>query len=137
MKKHAVIIHWLIDYVSLARGTVQGYFYKTPPPHYKIPPNAKKTPLILLPGLSLRWGFLKSLGDFLTKNGYPIYLVPALKNNVTSVEESAKMVREIIEKNNLHTVVIIGHSKGGIVGKYLLIHLNNDDRVKGIIALAT
>lgn len=137
MKKHAIVTHWLIDYLSYARGTLQGYFYNKAPRSYLDSKKTKTTPLILLSGLSLRWGFLKSLDDFLAKNGYPIYIVPGLKNNFKTVAQSAKMVWIFIEKNNLRNVIIIGHSKGGTIGKYLLLHHNRDNRIKGTIAIAT
>ncbi len=137
MRKSSIILHWLIDYISFTRGTMQGYLHNTVPRHYTRSQATKKTPIILLPGLSLRWGFLKSLGDFLAIHGYPIYLVPALKSNFKSVAQSAEIVKAIIQENDLHNVIIIGHSKGGIIGKYLLLHHNQDDRITGIIALAT
>lgn len=93
--------------------------------------------VILVPGLAFRWGFLKHLGDKISSRGYPVYVVPELGSNLLDISKSAKFVREILEENNLNNVIIVTHSKGGLIGKYLLIHENNDNRIKGVIAVAT
>ncbi|OYV39115.1 MAG: hypothetical protein B7Z81_03735 [Acidocella sp. 20-61-6] len=43
----------------------------------------------------------------------------------------------MIEKENLSGVVLVAHSKGGLIGKYLLAHDNADSRVSGMVAIAT
>lgn len=137
MKKRSVIIHWLIDYVSFTRGTILSYLYVNAPHNYKPQTQTVKPPVILLSGLAERWGFLKTIGDFIAKNDYPVYIVPKLKSNFKTVSESAVIINEIIEKNNLQNVIIIGHSKGGTIGKYMLLHNNQKERILGVIAIAT
>jgi predicted alpha/beta hydrolase family esterase len=43
----------------------------------------------------------------------------------------------VIEKNNLRGIVLVAHSKGGLIGKYFLAHHNQDGRVLGMVAIAT
>jgi len=137
MKKRAVIIHWLIDYVSFTKGILLGYLYADAPHNYQPRTHTLKPPVILLAGLAERWGFLKTIGDFIAKNNYPVYIVPKLKSNFKTVSESAAIINEIIEKNNLKNVIILGHSKGGTIGKYMLLHHNQKERIIGVIAIAT
>lgn len=137
MKKHALVTHWLIDYLSYARGTLQGYFYNKAPRSYLDSKKTKTTPIILLSGHSLRWGFIKHLGDFLSHNGYPVYVVPKLGSNFKSVADSSKIVQKTIKENDLRNIIIIGHSKGGTIGQYLLVHHNKNKRIKGVVAIST
>lgn len=46
-------------------------------------------------------------------------------------------MREVIEENNLNNIIIVAHSRGGLISKYLLLHENPDKRVNGVIAIAT
>lgn len=130
-------VYWIVDYFYLLLGTLFMLIYKNPPEHYLGFVIDKKAPIILIPGISNKWGFLKHLGDKISIKGHPVYIVPKLKFNLFDIKTSAKIVREIIDKNNLQNAVIVGHSKGGLIGKYLLIHENQDEKVKGLIAIAT
>jgi len=112
------------------------YFYRKPPEYFLS--NSKKgfPPVVFIQGYLARWGFMKPLGDKLARAGYPVYVIPELGNELVSVEKGAKIVKAMIERKNLKGVVLIGHSKGGIVGKYLLVHENSDGRIVGLVALA-
>lgn len=109
--------------------------HKNPPKHFLSLAAKGKTSVILIPGISNKWGFLKKLGDSISAKGYPVYVVKKLKFNLFDIPTSAKIVREIIDKNNLEKAVIVGHSKGGLIGKYCLIRENKDNKVKGLIAV--
>ncbi len=37
----------------------------------------------------------------------------------------------------MKNVILITHSKGGIIGKYLLVHENQDNAIKGMVAIAS
>ena len=77
------------------------------------------------------------MADHISLLGHPVYIVPKLGNNIADIPASAKKVREVIEENNLKNIVIVAHSKGGLIGKYLLLHEDPDKRTKGLIAIAT
>lgn len=131
------ILDWIVDYFYLLRGNMLMLIHKNPPEHYLGFVTKKKAPIILIPGISNKWGFLKHLGDSISAKGHPVYTVDKLEFNFFDIPTSAKIVREIIDKNNLEKVIIVGHSKGGLIGKYFLIHENKDGKVKGLIAIAT
>ena len=128
-------IHWIIDYYYLLYGILLMLIHKNPPRHYLDFVVKGKVPIILIPGISNKWGFLKHLGDSISRKGHPVHTVNKLKFNFLDISTSAKIVREIIDKNNLEKAIIIGHSKGGLIGKYLLIHENKDNRIKRLIAI--
>ena len=131
------IFYWIVDYYYLLYGYLLMFIHKNPPGHFLNFVLKGKVPVILIPGNSNKWGFLKKLADTISNLGHPIYISQKLGLNLFDIPTSAKIVREIIDDNKLENVVLIGHSKGGIVGKYLLIHENKDNKIKGLIAIAT
>lgn len=131
------IIYWIIDYYYLFVGKLLMHVYKNPPKHYLDYVVKEKNPVVLIPGNSNKWGFYKRLSDAISHFGYPVYVVDKLWLNLFDIPTSAKIVREIIDKNNLKNVVLLGHSKGGVVGKYILIHENKDRKISRLIAIAS
>lgn len=109
------------------RGRAPKYFSQAGP---------GKAPVILLAGASLTWHFLRHLGVAISLAGHPVHVIPRLKRNVLPVADAARLVREYIEAHDLKQVVIVAHSKGGVVGKYLLAHHNHDKRIRQVIAIA-
>ena len=128
-------IYWIVDYCYFFFGKILMVIHDNPPKHYLNYVIQKKNPIILVPGISNKWGFVKRLGDYISRLGHPVYVVNKLKFNMINIPQSANLVREIVDQNNLKNAVIIGHSKGGLIGKYFLIHENKDDRVRGVIAI--
>ncbi len=126
---------WVVDYIYLVKGVMA--FRRVPPKHYRQDKAPGNVPVILLTGLSLRWSFLQHLGDRISRAGHPVYAIPNLRRNFISVSESAQFTREVIEEHDLKRVIIVSHSKGGIIGKYLLAHFNKDKRIHTVIAVAT
>lgn len=113
------------------------YIFYSPPRHYLGYIVEKKNPVVLIPGLRAKWHFLTMLVDQLSRNGHPMYVVKELGYNTDEIRRSADLVRKFIESRNLENVVIVAHSKGGLVGKEILVHHNQDQRVKKVIAVAT
>lgn len=128
---------WIKDYLHLIKGYSLMYLHHKAPHHYLGFTVEGKIPVILIPGIAEKWGFLKSLGDKISLEGHPVYIVPKLGHNLTDIPKSARIIKDLIEENKLKSVIIVTHSKGGLIAKYLLIHFNKDNVVKGVIAIAT
>lgn len=111
--------------------------HREPPKHYLGHLVAGKAPIILIPGILNKWGFMKRLGDKISLLGHPVYIVPELSYNLSSIPASAKILRALIERENLSDAILVAHSKGGLIGKYVLAHHNTDNRVLGMVAIAT
>lgn len=129
------ITNWVRDYFHLARG--YSFMFHKPPKHYLGYTLENKSPVILIPGITAKWQFLKAIADPISLKGHPVYAVERLGYNTKAIEHSAKLVRELIDEKNLRDVIIIAHSKGGLIAKYLLAYDNQDERVKKVIAIAT
>ncbi len=107
-----------------------------PPEHYLGFLEEGRVPIVLIQGYGGSWQHISHLGDSISLEGYPVHIVEKLSNNLRDVPSSAKIVKEHLEKEGVRGAVIVAHSKGGLIGKYLLAHLNKDNRVKGMVAIA-
>ena len=132
-----MLLDWAIDYIYLARGSAHMYWHRQPPRHYLGYVEAGKVPVLLLPGIALGWGFLKPLGDQISRAGHPVYAVPDLRLNFKAIAESAAIARQVIKQHDLRDVIIMAHSKGGLIGKRLMVDDKPDPRFKGMIAVGT
>lgn len=137
MKKLKKIIYWTIDYAYMANGWRMMYQYRKPPKHYLGHTISGKSPVILIQGVTLKWGFMKKLGDSISLTGHPVYIAPELGHNLGSVPAQSKIIEKIIIDNSLDEVVIVAHSKGGLIAKHLLNHSSVSPRIKKVIAIAT
>ena len=161
MNLHKKTTIWLKEFGALFHAAAMMTIHREPPEHYLGYTVAGKVPVILIPGVLGRWGYMKSLGDRISRLGHPVYIVPELGYNISSIPFSAKMLRsliaritgkfghilprvskgaeaiqKVIEEKNLKNVILVAHSKGGLIGKYLLTHYNADHKVLGMIAIA-
>ncbi len=150
---------WAKEFVHLFRGPIMIEMHREPPEHYLGYVLDTKVPVILIPGVLSKWGYMKQLGDKISLLGHPVHIVPELKNNLFSIPTSAKLlhklvirivpkgahrverraahIRRYMEEKDLKGVVLVAHSKGGLIGKHLLTHQNEDGRVLGLVAIAT
>jgi triacylglycerol lipase len=129
------ITNWVRDYFYLTKG-YSFMFYK-PPKHFLGYTLENKPPVILIPGVYSKWQFLKAVADPISLKGHPVYVVERLGYNTRAIDDSARLVRELIDEKNLHNVIIVAHSKGGLIAEYLLTYNNQDGRVVKVIAIAT
>lgn len=79
---------------------------------------------------------LLPVAERLNADGHPIHVVPELALNVASVPEASGLVLAQLARHEMRDVVLVAHSKGGLIGKHLLLH-DADGRVDRLIAIAT
>lgn len=130
-------VHWLLDYFYATYIIGKTFILRVEPKHYTDHIVEAKIPIILISGILEKWHFLKYFADALSELGHPIYVIGHLGYNNKEIFHSAKMVRDFVEEKNLKNIIILAHSKGGLIGKEFLLYHNNDERVIGLIALAT
>ena len=93
-------------------------------------------PVVLLPGIYETWEFLGPVATAIARAGHPVHAVPGLRHNARPVPESANVVVEHLERADLTGVVLVAHSKGGLIGKRVLLSPAGE-RVRGMVAIAT
>lgn len=91
--------------------------------------------VLLLPGIWEGWAVLRELGDALHRAGHPVRVVPGLRTNSADLDVAARIVADRLEALDLHDVVVVAHSKGGLVAKAALPLAG--ERIAGIVTFAT
>ncbi|MFI6423848.1 esterase/lipase family protein [Promicromonospora sp. NPDC050880] len=102
----------------------------------RVPGAAAAAPVVLLPGIYETWEFLGPVADALARAGHPVHAVAGLGHNGRPVPESADVVADELDRAGLTGVVLVAHSKGGLIGKHVMLSPAGH-RVLGMVAVAT
>ncbi|MBO3095907.1 esterase/lipase family protein [Cellulomonas dongxiuzhuiae] len=125
---------WARDYVWIvaaqARATLR------PPPADALV-SGDRTPVVLLPGIYETWPVMHALARALHAAGHPVHVVPALGLNRLGLEESARLVAARLAELGPDPVVLVAHSKGGLIGKLVLADPVVGPHVAGLVAVNT
>ena len=128
---------WVLDYCYLAYWMARGLFSRTTPAQLLHPPIGSGAPVLLIPGVYENWRFMQPIAAHLYRAGHPVYVLDKLGYNTGSVEAMAKIVSECLESLQLREVVVIAHSKGGLIAKHALANPDTIQRVRHVIAINT
>lgn len=108
---------------------------------FKSPPKSwgfgTKGNILLVPGQFGTWYYLRKLGNYLNHLGYKIYTTPSIEPNIHTISYCAKEVKDRILALNLNKIIIIGHSKGGLIARNLLIDKEVYSKIKKVITIST
>jgi triacylglycerol lipase len=131
---------WIADYAYVGYWQIHGVLFRKDFDAYAIA-NKKaplnKIPIVLIPGIYENWQFMKPIADFLHAQGHPIHIVDSLGYNTGEVVRMANIVHDFTEAKNISSYLLVAHSKGGLIGKYLLANTNTSGKIIGMIALNT
>lgn len=96
--------------------------------------RGNRSPVLLLPGVYETWHFLEPVARHLNGRGHPVHVIPTFGRNLLPIPAMAELARDYLQAHGLTDVTIVGHSKGGLIGKSLML---SDDahRVRGMIAI--
>lgn len=130
----------LIDLVEQYSYSITKYFISHKIPTYWA--NGDKGDVILVPGFADDHIFLMKIGEELNKNGYKIHSatqsIKGFNTTTLSVQELATKLAGYIAQNNMTNIILVGHSKGGIVAKYLLENFGQiSDKIKNVFTIAS
>ncbi|MBI4899778.1 MAG: alpha/beta hydrolase, partial [Actinobacteria bacterium] len=92
---------------------------------------------MLIPGVHERWTFMRPVADFLHGHGYDVHAVETMRYNTGSIEAMAALVDAHIEAEGIDRCVLVAHSKGGLIGKQLLVNHDPATTIRGLVALQT
>lgn len=96
-----------------------------------------RPPIVFIPGVYEPWEYMKPLIELLHAWKYPVHVIEGLGYNTGNIPHMAELARRFIDDRDIHGAVLIAHSKGGLIGKYLLANYNDDNRARHLIALNT
>lgn len=94
-------------------------------------------PVVVIPGVYETWHFMRPLMDALHDRGHPVHVLPVLRHNLRPVPESAREVFAYLEEHDLRNVLVLAHSKGGLIGKYAMTQLDDHGRIDRMVAVST
>ncbi|NMM23580.1 MAG: alpha/beta hydrolase [Phycicoccus sp.] len=128
---------WLFDYTYASRQQLASLLHPGGAEAFRSPPHPLTPAVVLLPGIYERWQFMRPLATALHRQGYPVHVVHRLGLNRGTIPAMARRVAAHIEQQGLSQVVLIAHSKGGLIGKYAMVHDDPDHRIRAMVAINT
>lgn len=128
---------WVADYGFAARRQVTGLLSRTSPETYARPHPARRPPVLLLPGVYESWRFLEPTARELHDHGHPVHVVARFGLNRGSIADMTDLAAAALVDQELTGVVVVAHSKGGLIGKSLMGRADVGDRVLGMVAVNT
>lgn len=97
--------------------------------------DGDRAPILLLPGVYESWRYLRWFGDRLNERGHPVVVVPGMAHNRRPIAATALRAQAILDAHDLRGVVILGHSKGGIIGKTMMLDTDAAGRIDRMVTL--
>ncbi|MCU1633567.1 MAG: alpha/beta hydrolase [Micrococcaceae bacterium] len=131
---------WLLDYAYVGFWQVHGFIFRADPGQYLSPEAGApvgKAPVLLIPGIYETWQFMRPIAKHLHGAGHPVHVVQKLGYNRGTVEAMAQLAAGYLEEHDLSDVVIVAHSKGGLIGKFLMTMSSAGPRVNRLVAVNT
>ncbi|WP_426595535.1 esterase/lipase family protein [Cellulomonas sp. McL0617] len=102
---------------------------------YRSPVEPVGPPVVLVPGVWEPWQFLRPLAERLFAHGVRVHAIPALGYNRQPVADTAAVLGAYLVEHDLRDVVLVAHSKGGLVGKLAMLRHDPDGRIATMVAV--
>lgn len=140
VKRAAREVHDLVSYGArdvgyMIRWPLVGHLTKADPARYTRPRHPRSPTVVLIPGVYETWQFLRPIAEMLYAHGHPVHAVASMGHNSGTVEDMATRVAAYLEEQDLHDVVLVAHSKGGLIGKYVMGHTRAAHRVRELVTV--
>jgi alpha-beta hydrolase superfamily lysophospholipase len=111
----------------------EGIRHPEPPARFR---HGHRRPVVLLPGVYETWRFLGAIAERVSAAGHPVHVLPELGVNAASIPRTAAHVADALRRRGLDGVALVAHSKGGLVGKLVMLG-EEGTRVDRLIAIAS
>jgi pimeloyl-ACP methyl ester carboxylesterase len=135
MRRAAVKLwFWLLDYVAAILWQLQAVGRRRFP---QIPRAQRGRHVVVIPGVYEPLTFMGALIGDVRRAGFVVHGLSVLGYNTGKIPRAASDVAAYIRDRDIRDVTILAHSKGGLIGKYVLALLDDDRRVSRMITVAT
>ncbi|MBX9244249.1 alpha/beta hydrolase [Actinotalea ferrariae] len=111
---------------ALRRGGAEAYLEGSTPPD-----------VVLVPGVYESWPFMRPIAQLLHGHGHAVHVLPALGYNIGPVPAAASVLGAYLTAHDLRDVVVVAHSKGGLIGKRAMLREDPDGRIRSMVAINT
>jgi triacylglycerol lipase len=128
---------WLLDYCYVAYWLTRGLFSRSSPEQFRDPPTGPHAPILLIPGVYENWRFMQPIAAHVFASGHPVHVLDKLGYNTGGISDMARIVAEYLQSSELENVIVIAHSKGGLIMKFALADPDTSRRVKHLITINT
>ncbi|NUU17845.1 hypothetical protein HP550_11360 [Cellulomonas humilata] len=125
------------DYAAVLGWQAAGIVSRTDPDDLRRPEHPAGPPVVLVPGVYESWHFLLPLAMLLHDHGVRVHVLPDLGNNRRPVPFGASVLGRYLLEHDLRDVVLVAHSKGGLIGKLAMVQEHQDARIASMIAVNT
>lgn len=127
------LVWWVRDYAYALAWQARAVVDRTDPAVYRDGPGV---PIVVIPGVYETWRFLQPTIVALHDRGHPVHVLDPLRSNVQPVPDAAAQVVDYLVEHDLRDVVLVAHSKGGLIGKHVMAFGAASGRVHGMVAVA-
>ena len=128
---------WLLDYAYVGAWMVPALLRRGSPDQFLRPSGVPDVPVLLIPGVYESWRFLEPVATHLHRAGHPVHVLDELGFNTGAIPDMAEITRDYLRARDLSDVVIVAHSKGGLIAKYALAEPDTLRRVRHVITVNT
>lgn len=128
------LYYWVADYLYVARHQIASIFTNKDPTRYR---RAGAQSVLIIPGVYENWRFMKPVASMLYAKGFDVHVINTLRFNRGTIESMAELIAAYIHENDVQQAILVAHSKGGLIGKYLMSLESAGHHVRGMIAINT
>ncbi len=100
----------------------------------------REYPVIFIPGYSANRGYFFPYAFFLNRAGFRVFTMPPVPfycNIYYLSEILQKKVESVLKQTGASKVILIGHSMGGLIGRYYIQRLGGDEKVAALFTIST
>lgn len=127
------LVWWIRDYAYAISWQARALVDRTDPEIYRDGPGI---PIVVIPGVYETWRFLQPTIVALHDRGHPVHVLDPLRSNLQPVPDAAAQVVDYFVAHDLTDVVLVAHSKGGLIGKHAMAFGAASGRIRGMVAVA-
>jgi hypothetical protein len=138
MRGVALLGWFAVDYALAGWVQLKALVSRWAPARYRRG-DADKPTIVLVPGVYETWLFMKPVADLLNSRGYPVAVVSGLGYNRRPVVDTSTRVANALSQRAVRPSgrIVVAHSKGGLVGKHLMLTGDPALDVRGMVAVCT
>jgi pimeloyl-ACP methyl ester carboxylesterase len=111
----------VLDYAYVLVWQTRGTLSRRRPEDLLDPRSPLRAPVVLIPGIYETWRFLEPIASRLLDAGHPVHVLPMLGLNHRSIRTMADRTAAYLSLADLRGAVIVAHSKGGLIGKQVML----------------
>ncbi|MCA9392473.1 hypothetical protein KC614_04750 [candidate division WWE3 bacterium] len=120
------------EYALIGYFKILPFVHKTTPDAWN---HGDKGDVVLIPGLHETAFSLLKVGNVLNVLGYRIHTIPDF-SSIAPVQKIHERLENVVKSLDGEEIILVSHSKGGVVARYFLTQSPLADRVKSAVTIS-